>query len=242
LPRLQHQRRRRELHRLGIDVEAVEVALEDRLDDLAVAPDLAPVPRLLLVEREQQITRDHQEVPRAAGRIEEREVADAGRRAGHRVVGQGLRHPVLPALLEPGLDRHQRVEGDLAGLAPGAPGDAPRLQPVEHPRGLGLRVPAVLLAHRQPHLAERVLQQPLDHVALGEHLRLRRDLVVLELLGGGELGVEALALGVVPVLVDPPERGVVGPHRRQLGSLSASITARKVAAGTGTSDVIRTGP
>jgi hypothetical protein len=45
-------------------------------------------------------------------------------------------------------------------------------------------------AHRQPHRPEAVLQQPVHHVALGEHLRLAGDLVRLDLAAGVELGVE----------------------------------------------------
>ena len=38
----------------------------------------------------------------------------------------------------------------------------------------------------------------------------------LDLPPAGDLGVEGLAVGVVPVLVDPAEGGVVGPGRFQV--------------------------
>jgi hypothetical protein len=50
-----------------------------------------------------------------------------------------------------------------------------------------------------------------------------------------QLGVERLALGVVPVLVDPAERHVVGPALRQRGVVEGLDDVAHVAAGTGTS-------
>ena len=75
----------------------------------------------------------------------------------------------------------------------------------------------MLGAHREPHLPQAVVEQPLDHVPLREHLRLGRDLVRLDLPPVVDLGVQRLALGVVVELVDPPQRRVVRPRRLQLG-------------------------
>jgi hypothetical protein len=107
LPRLQPQRRRRDLHRLGIEVDAVQVVLEDR-STMAWSVHAASTSRprwrgLLAVERQQQLERHHQEVPRAARRVEQLELAHAGAGAeAHRVVGDGLRHVVGPAALRVG--------------------------------------------------------------------------------------------------------------------------------------------
>ncbi|WP_295586742.1 hypothetical protein [uncultured Lamprocystis sp.] len=69
----------------------------------------------------------------------------------------------------------------------------------------------MLAALGEPQGAQAVLEQPIHHVALGEHLGLAGDLVGLDLAAGMELGVQGLALRVVPVLVDPAQGHVVGP-------------------------------
>lgn len=58
------------------------------------------------------------------------------------------------------------------------------------------------------------MEQPLDHVALREHLSFGGDLVWLDLLAVVDLGVEALALRVVPELIDPAQRRIVAPRAR----------------------------
>ena len=131
------------------------------------------------------------------------------------LVGDRLRQVVGPAALRVGVQRHQVGERDLARRALSPPVGPPLLQPVERAVGLYLGRPPVLLAHGQPHRPEAVLEQPVHHVALGEHLRLAGDLVRLDLAAAVELVVERLALGVVPVLVDPAERHVVGPAALQ---------------------------
>ena len=92
--------------------------------------------------------------------------------------------------------------------------------------------------------AEAVLEQPLHHVALGEHLRLRRDLVRLDLPAVRDLLVERLALRIVPILVDPAERRVVAPRAVEFGESLERLDApqRSIAAGTGKSGVSPTGP
>ena len=59
----------------------MQVVLQDALDDGAVGPvgssRLAAMPRLLAVERDQQVERDDEEVPRADRRIEDLQVAHA---------------------------------------------------------------------------------------------------------------------------------------------------------------------
>ena len=134
LLRLEPQRRRRDLHGARVEVDAVEVVLEDALDDRAARPLapalLAAMPRLFAVERDQQIERDHEEVARAHGGVEDLQVAHALRRVLHRVVRDRLRHVVGPAPLGVGVERHQLGERDLARLALRPPLDAPLLQRV----------------------------------------------------------------------------------------------------------------
>ena len=157
------------------------------------------MPGLLAVGRDEQPERDHEEVSAATGWVEDADRAHRVRSLQDGVLGDRLGHVVLPVLLQLAVDRHQGVEGDLAGIAPLPPFGATRVEPRQDRLRVGR--PAVLPAHRQPGEAEAVLEQPLDHVALGEHLRLRRDLVGLDLAAAADLGVERLAVGVVPVLV-----------------------------------------
>ena len=197
----------------------MEVVLEDGLDHRPGRPPLlallAPVSRLLTVEGQQQIEEHDEEVRRADGRVEGLEVADAGQGVFDRVVGDRLREVVGPAPLGVGVQRHQLGERHLARVAFRSPGGPTLLEPRERAVGLDLGCPAVLLAHRQPHRAQAVLERPLDQVPLGEHLRLAGDLVGRELAASVELGVERFPLRVVPVLVDPAERHVVGPAQAE---------------------------
>ena len=128
--------------------------------------------------------------------------------------GIGWGDVVFPVLLKLALDGHERIEGSLTGLAPRPPRGSARIERWQD--SFSIRRPPVLLAHRQPGEPEAVLQQPLDHVPLGEHLRLGRDLVRLDLAAAVDLGVERLAVRVVPVLVDPPQRRIVGPRGGEL--------------------------
>ncbi len=175
----------------------------------------AAVLRFLAVEGHEQVEEHDEEVPRADGRVDGLQVTDALQGVLDGIVGNRLREIIGPAPLGVGVERHELGERDLARLALGPPLDPPFFQPRERAVGLNLRRPAVLLAHRQPHRAEAVLEQPVDHVTLGEHLRLAGDLVRGELATGVELRVESFPLRVVPVLVDPAERHVVGPARSE---------------------------
>ena len=78
---LEPERRRGDLHGARVEVDAVQVVLEDALDDGLVGPlrlaRFAAVPGLLAVERDQQIEGHHQEVAGADGRVEDLEVAHA---------------------------------------------------------------------------------------------------------------------------------------------------------------------
>ena len=216
---LEVQRRRRDLHGARIDVDAVEVVLDDGLGDLAVAEDLSAMPCLFAVERRKLTERDDQEVPAPAGRIEQFESAHGLRRIRHRLLGQRLRNIILPLLFKLPRDGHEGIEGDLTDLALRPPLGPPRIERGQHRLRVG--GPGVLAAHTQPGKPEAVLEQPLDHVPLGEHLRLRRDLVGLNLPSPIDLRVEGFAVGVVPVLVDPAEGGVVGPGGREGGIVEA---------------------
>ena len=127
-----------DLNRAGVEIDAVEVVLEDALDDGAVAPALlvrfAPMAGLLLVEREQEIEGHHQEMTRADGGVQELEVTHALGRMLDRVGRDGLGHVVGPAALGLIVERHQLRERHLAALALGAPVGAAVVQGTEQAR------------------------------------------------------------------------------------------------------------
>ena len=199
----------------GVDVEAVQVVLDHPARDLGVGPVEAAVLGLLAVEGDQQVEGLDEEVAAAAGGVQQLEVTDGVGGVGDGVGEEGLGHPVGPVALLLRLQRHQRVLLHLARLALGAPGLAALVEAVEGAVLLAVRGPAVLVADGEPGLTEAVVQEPLHHVPLREHLRLRSQLVGLDLAAGVELGVEGFAVGVVPILVDPPQRCVVLPRALQ---------------------------
>ncbi len=203
----------------------MQVVLEDALHDGLVCPLRLPldppVLGLFAVQWHQPLKGHHQEVPGAHGRVEDLELAHRLRRVLHGVLGDRLRNVVRPAPLGVGLQRHQLRERHLADLSLGPPLGPSLIESIDEALALNVvllhaRSPAVFSAHRQPHGTEAVLQQPVHHVALGEHLRLAGDLVRLDLAALVELVVQGLALGVVPVLVDPAQGHVVGPAARQV--------------------------
>ena len=114
------------------------------------------------------------------------------------------------------LDAQTKLDrGDLARLALLAPLGSSLIEAGEH--ALGIWRPPLPPAHRKPRVPEAVLKQPLNHVSLGEHLRLGGEVAAIELGLGVEASVDFASFRVVPVLVDPPKRGVVRPRGGELG-------------------------
>src|SRR6187431_326993 len=68
---LQIERSGSDLNGPGVDIDAVQVVLQDRLGNLFVGDELSTVSCLLSIERRQEVERDHQKVPTATCWIEQ---------------------------------------------------------------------------------------------------------------------------------------------------------------------------
>jgi hypothetical protein len=159
-----------------------------------VSPDAEPLHGRAPLSRSNATTRKWPEP--TAGSISLSVRIDAGAPRHAASIGDRLLHMISPALLG---SRFGVASGLSASTSPASrlctPLGLTRLEARESSVGDDKGYPSVLLAHRQPHPPEAVLQQPVDHVALGEHLRLAGDLVRRHLAAAASLSSSASRSG-----------------------------------------------